>query len=69
MLRLLDIEAVHLQSMFPAHTADETWIPQISHEAYILLTGDGNIRKGRVEKVALEESRLRVIFFTTDLPD
>jgi hypothetical protein len=61
-LRLLDVDVVHLQAEFDPGTADEVWIPQVSAKGYILLTGDGRIRKGSVERAALEESQLPAIF-------
>ena len=61
-LKLLEIDAVHLQTMFEPNTPDEIWIPQVSEENFILLTGDGRIRKGSVERAALEQSKLRAFF-------
>ena len=61
-LQLLKIDAVHLQEQFDAHTQDEVWIPLVSKKDYILLTGDGRIRKGSAERAALEQSKLRAVF-------
>ena len=61
-LQLLKVDAIHLQDKFDANTPDEVWIPLVSQQGYILLTGDGRIRKGSAERSALEQSKLRAVF-------
>ena len=62
-LRLLDVDAVHLQEEYPPDTKDTVWIPEVRSKDYILITGDGRIRKGSAERAALEQSQLPAIFF------
>ena len=62
-LQMLDVDAVHLQDEFAPNTMDVDWIPEVSRKGYVLITGDGRIRKGGAERAALEQSRLRAIFF------
>lgn len=61
-LRLLGVDIVHLQDEFPADTPDEIWIPVVAGKGYLLITGDGRIRRGSVERQALEQSKIPALF-------
>ena len=61
-LRMLKVEAIHLQEEYAAETKDADWIPEVALKGYTLITGDGRIRKGSAERAALEQSQLPAIF-------
>ena len=47
---------------FPPDTPDEIWIPVVAGKRYLLITGDGRIRRGSVERQALEQSNIPTLF-------
>ena len=61
-LRLLKVDAIHLQEEYAPDTKDVVWIPEVSRKGYLLITGDGRIRKGSAERAALEQSQLSAVF-------
>jgi predicted nuclease of predicted toxin-antitoxin system len=44
-LRLMDIEAVHLQEEFPANVDDVVWMPEVGRKGYVVLTTDYKIAR------------------------
>ncbi|MFQ5677242.1 MAG: hypothetical protein ACE5G1_15220 [bacterium] len=54
-------KVIHLTEDFPADTADEEWISQITKEGYIVISGDPKIAK-RAHQKALVDSELTVFF-------
>ncbi|WP_243095665.1 hypothetical protein [Thermus thalpophilus] len=50
--------------LFPPDTPDETWIPQVSAQGWVILTLDARIRYRPGEKVSLRLYGAKVILFT-----
>lgn len=60
-LKCLGVTAIHLQERFSADTADIDWIPKVAEAGWIVVTGDGRMRKNPVERKALEEAGLVIV--------
>jgi hypothetical protein len=50
---------------FPRGTPDETWLPLVGSNSWVLLTSDKRIRYNFLEKRALEEHAVRELVFTS----
>ena len=61
-LKLLDVDAHHLQEDFPASTLDVDWIPEIGRRGWVVITGDRGIARKPAEKKALEEAHVIAVF-------
>jgi hypothetical protein len=62
LLRLMDVDAIHLSERFPQDTKDVVWLPEASRHGWIVITGDQNIRTRPAERVALEQANLITFF-------
>jgi hypothetical protein len=61
-LKLLDVEAIHLRDHFAQDTKDVVWLPEISAKGWVVITGDQNIRTRPAERIALEQANLITFF-------
>jgi hypothetical protein len=61
-LKLLKVDACHLQDEFPANTLDVDWIPEIGERGWVVVTGDRGIARKPAEKKALEEANIVAVF-------
>ncbi len=61
-LKILDVDATHLQEHFPANAVDVAWIPQVGKSGWIIVTGDRGIAKKPAERKALEEANTVALF-------
>jgi len=50
---------------FPRGTLDETWLPTVGKNGWILLTSDKRIRYNSLERLAVEENAVREFVFTS----
>ena len=68
-LRILGVDACHLQDSFPADTDDVEWLPVIGGKGWVVITGDRGISKKPAERRVLEEANVIAVFmakgFTT----
>jgi uncharacterized protein with PIN domain len=68
-LRILGVDACHLQDKFPANTDDVDWLPEIGTNGWVVVTGDRGISKKPAERKVLEEANVVSVFmakgFTT----
>jgi hypothetical protein len=55
----------HLEH-FPRGTSDETWLPFVGANGWILLTSDGKIRYRTNEKRAVVTNRVRMFYFSNN---
>jgi hypothetical protein len=61
-LRLLSVDALHLQDNFPADTDDVDWLPEIGAKGWVVITGDRGISKKPAERKVLEEANVIAVF-------
>lgn len=61
-LKLLKVDAHHLQEDFPANTLDVDWIPEIGKRGWVVVTGDRGISRKPAERKALEEAKTISVF-------
>jgi hypothetical protein len=68
-LKILGVDARHLQDNFPANTDDVDWLPAIGAKGWVVVTGDRGISKKPAERKVLEEANVIAVFmakgFTT----
>ena len=58
-MRLMDIDARHLQDDFAPETPDIDWLPEIGRRDWVLITGDRGISRKPAERLALETGQYR----------
>lgn len=61
-LKILGVDARHLQDDFPAETPDVNWLPEVGKKGWVVVTGDRRISKKPPERKALEEANVIAIF-------
>ncbi len=61
-LRIMGVDATHLQQHFPARTLDVDFIPRVGGEGWVLVTGDNAQNRKPAEKKALEDARVIAVF-------
>ena len=61
-LRLMDVDAIHLSERYPPETKDVLWLPEASRHGWTVITGDQNIRTRPAERLALEQANLITFF-------
>jgi hypothetical protein len=61
-LKILGVDAHHLQEDFPANTPDIDWLPEIGRKGWVVVTGDRRISKKPPERKALEEANVIAVF-------
>lgn len=62
-LRILDVDARHLRCEFGPDSPDEVWIPASGQRRWVIVTQDLGIRRrGRPERIALEQANTVAIF-------
>jgi PIN like domain len=64
-LRKLAVRFERHLDHFPRGASDETWLPLVGTNAWILLTADKNIRYNLLEKRALQKNRVREFVFAS----
>jgi hypothetical protein len=62
-LRILDVDAIHLQEKFTADTPDVDWLPTAGQNAWVVITGDHRLSKFPAERIALEQASVVAVFF------
>jgi hypothetical protein len=62
LLRILGVDATHLQDHFPANTMDRDFIPHVGERGWVLVTGDNNQNRQPAEKKALEDNKVIAVF-------
>ena len=61
-LKLLDVDALHLQEVFPENAQDVDWLPRARQEGWIVVTVDHAIRRRTSEYEAMRRSKVTVLF-------
>jgi hypothetical protein len=61
-LKILAVDARHLQDDFPPDTPDVDWLPEVGRKGWIVITGDRRISKKPPERKALEEANVIAVF-------
>ena len=61
-MRLMDIDARHLQDDFAPETPDIDWLPEIGRRDWVLITGDRGISRKPAERLALERANIVAVF-------
>ena len=61
-LKLLDVDVLHLKDVFPEDEKDVDWLPRAGEEGWIVVTVDHAIRHRAAEYEALKRSRVTVLF-------
>jgi hypothetical protein len=61
-LRILKVDARHLQDDFPPDTPDVNWLPEIGRKGWVVVTGDRRISKKPPERKALAEANVIAVF-------
>jgi predicted nuclease of predicted toxin-antitoxin system len=51
-LKILNVDARHLQDDFPADTDDVDWLPEVGRKGWVVVTGDRKISKKPPERKA-----------------
>lgn len=54
-------EAFHIRSLLPENTTDVQWMDYLaaSRDDWIIITGDGRIRRNKPERMAFRQARLK----------
>ena len=61
-LKLLDVDALHLQDVFSQDAQDVDWLPRAGREGWIVVTVDHAIRKRASEYEAMKQNKVTVLF-------
>ena len=61
-LKILNVEAHHLQDDFAPETQDVEWLPEVGRRGWVVVTGDRRISKKPPERKALEEANVIAVF-------
>ena len=61
-LKILKVDARHLQDDFAPDTEDIDWLPEVGRKGWVVVTGDRRIAKKPPERKALEEANVIAIF-------
>lgn len=61
-LRVMEVDAVHLQDFFEANVDDVDWILRAGQVGWIVVTGDLGIHKKPAERLKLEEANIVTVF-------
>ncbi len=61
-LKILGVDATHLQEHFSANTPDVDWLPEIGRRGWTVVTGDRGISRRPAERRALEEANVIAVF-------
>jgi hypothetical protein len=61
-LKIMEVDAVHLQDLFDPGVDDVDWIPRAGDEGWIVVTGDLGIHKKPAERLKLEEAKVVTVF-------
>ena len=56
------VDARHMLEVFPRGMEDVEWLPEIGQRGWVLITGDHNIRRRKVEKEAFEKANIIAFF-------
>ncbi|WP_426748980.1 hypothetical protein [Myxococcus faecalis] len=68
-LRVLKEDVRALKEEFPVETPDQTWIPTVGKQGWILVTADRNIKSKPHERLALQQSKLTAFFLVKGFGD
>lgn len=61
-LKIMDVEALHLQDIFEPGIDDVDWIPRAGEEGWVVVTGDLGIHKKPAERLKLESANVVTLF-------
>lgn len=62
MLRVDEVDVVHLSDVYPRNVADEVWIPDVAKKKWVTITHDRKILVRPSEKAALLAAGSTIIF-------
>ena len=67
-LKILDVDAIHLTEQYAPGTLDMEWIPGVGKKGYVIITLDGRIATRPPERKVLRQARVTSVFIYGKFP-
>lgn len=61
-LKLLDVDALHLKEVFPENMQDVDWLPDAGQKGWIVVTVDHAIRRRAADYEVMKRNHVTVLF-------